>query len=96
MSAFSALVARELKLAFRAGGEAMVLVLFFVMVGVIVGHGVLLGQAQRGQTHAGVNAGAVIGVGAPAGAVRIGVVGGADQRRILRNGAGRSARDDPG
>ena len=36
MSAFSALVARELKLAFRAGGEAMVLVLFFVMVGVIV------------------------------------------------------------
>ena len=36
MSAFSALIARELKLAFRAGGEAMVLVLFFVMVGVIV------------------------------------------------------------
>jgi heme exporter protein B len=36
MSAFGALVARELKLAFRAGGEAMVLVLFFVMVGVIV------------------------------------------------------------
>ena len=36
MNAFSALIARELKLAFRAGGEAMVLVLFFVMVGVIV------------------------------------------------------------
>lgn len=36
MSAFFALIARELKLAFRAGGEAMVLVLFFVMVGVIV------------------------------------------------------------
>jgi heme exporter protein B len=36
VSAFTALITRELKLAFRAGGEAMVLVLFFVMVGVIV------------------------------------------------------------
>jgi len=36
MSAFRALIGRELKLAFRAGGEALTLVLFFVMVGVIV------------------------------------------------------------
>ncbi len=36
MTAFRALIGRELKLAFRAGGEALTLVLFFVMVGVIV------------------------------------------------------------
>jgi heme exporter protein B len=36
MSAFRALIGRELKLAFRAGGEALTLVLFFVMVAVIV------------------------------------------------------------
>jgi heme exporter protein B len=36
MSAFRALIGRELKLAFRAGGEALTLVLFFIMVGVIV------------------------------------------------------------
>jgi len=36
MSAFRALIVRDLRLAFRAGGEAMTLVLFFVMVGVIV------------------------------------------------------------
>ena len=36
MSAFSALIGRDLRLAFRAGGEALTLVLFFVMVGVIV------------------------------------------------------------
>lgn len=36
MSGFLALIGRDLKLAFRAGGEAMVLVLFFVMVAVIV------------------------------------------------------------
>jgi heme exporter protein B len=36
MSAFLALIGRELKLAFRAGGEALTLVLFFVMVAVIV------------------------------------------------------------
>ncbi len=36
MTAFGALLVRELRLAFRAGGEAMTLVLFFVMVGVIV------------------------------------------------------------
>lgn len=36
MSAFSAVIGRDLRLAFRAGGEALTLVLFFVMVGVIV------------------------------------------------------------
>lgn len=36
MSAFLALIGRELRLAFRAGGEALTLVLFFVMVAVIV------------------------------------------------------------
>lgn len=36
MSAFRALVGRDLKLAFRAGGEALTLVLFFIMVAVIV------------------------------------------------------------
>lgn len=36
MSAFRALIGRDLKLAFRAGGEALTLVLFFVMVAVIV------------------------------------------------------------
>lgn len=36
MSAFRALIVRDIRLAFRAGGEAMTLVLFFVMVGVIV------------------------------------------------------------
>ena len=36
MSAFGALIRRDLRLAFRAGGEAMTLVLFFIMVGVIV------------------------------------------------------------
>jgi heme exporter protein B len=36
MNAFRALIGRELRLAFRAGGEALTLVLFFVMVAVIV------------------------------------------------------------
>ena len=36
MNAFRALIARDLRLAFRAGGEAMTLVLFFIMVAVIV------------------------------------------------------------
>lgn len=36
MTAFAALIGRELKLAVRAGGEAMTLVLFFIMVAVIV------------------------------------------------------------
>lgn len=36
MRAFRALIGRELKLALRAGGEALTLVLFFIMVGVIV------------------------------------------------------------
>ncbi len=36
MNAFRALIGRDLKLAFRAGGEALTLVLFFVMVAVIV------------------------------------------------------------
>jgi len=36
MSAFLAVIGRELRLAIRAGGEALTLVLFFVMVGVIV------------------------------------------------------------
>lgn len=36
MSAFRALIGRDLKLAFRVGGEALTLVLFFIMVAVIV------------------------------------------------------------
>jgi heme exporter protein B len=36
MSAFLAVIGRDLRLAVRAGGEAMVMVLFFVMVAVIV------------------------------------------------------------
>lgn len=36
MNAFRALIGRDLKLAFRAGGEALTLVLFFIMVAVIV------------------------------------------------------------
>ena len=36
MNAFRALILRDLRLSFRAGGEALTLVLFFVMVAVIV------------------------------------------------------------
>src|ERR1700759_56472 len=36
MSAFGAIVGRDLKLAARVGGDALTLVLFFVMVGAIV------------------------------------------------------------
>lgn len=36
MSGFFALIARDVKLAFRAGGEAFTLVLFFVMIAAIV------------------------------------------------------------
>src|SRR3978361_1744900 len=36
MTAFLAVIARDLKLATRVGGDALTLVLFFVMVGVIV------------------------------------------------------------
>ena len=36
MNAFRALIGRDLRLAFRAGGEALTLVLFFIMVAVIV------------------------------------------------------------
>ena len=36
MNAFLAIIGRDLRLSFRAGGEALTLVLFFVMVGVIV------------------------------------------------------------
>lgn len=36
MRAFRALIGRDLRLAFRAGGEALTLVLFFIMVAVIV------------------------------------------------------------
>jgi heme exporter protein B len=36
MTAFFAIIGRDLRLSFRAGGEALTLVLFFVMVGVIV------------------------------------------------------------
>ncbi len=36
MRAFAAVIGRDLRLAFRAGGEALTLVLFFVMVAVIV------------------------------------------------------------
>lgn len=35
MSGFSALVARDIRLAFRAGGEAFTLVVFFVMIAVV-------------------------------------------------------------
>jgi heme exporter protein B len=36
MTAFLAIVGRDIRLSFRAGGEALTLVLFFVMVGIIV------------------------------------------------------------
>lgn len=36
MKALGAIIARDLKLAFRAGGEAFTLVLFFVMIAVVV------------------------------------------------------------
>ncbi len=36
MTAFLALLGRDLKLAFRAGGDALTLVLFFVMVGAVI------------------------------------------------------------
>ena len=36
MNAFRALILRDLRLSFRAGGEALTLVLFFIMVAVIV------------------------------------------------------------
>ncbi len=36
MSAFAAIIVRDVKLAFRAGGEAFTLVLFFVMIAAIV------------------------------------------------------------
>ena len=36
MKAFSAIIARDLRLAVRAGGEALTLLLFFVMIAVIV------------------------------------------------------------
>lgn len=36
MTAFFAIIGRDMRLSFRAGGEALTLVLFFIMVGVIV------------------------------------------------------------
>lgn len=36
MKAFTAIIARDLRLALRSGGDALTLVLFFVMVGVVV------------------------------------------------------------
>ena len=36
MSAFAAIIGRDVKLAFRAGGEAFTLVLFFIMIAAIV------------------------------------------------------------
>jgi heme exporter protein B len=36
MTAFLAIIGRDIRLSFRAGGEALTLVLFFVMVGIIV------------------------------------------------------------
>lgn len=36
MNAFAAIIGRDIRLSFRAGGEALTLVLFFVMVGIIV------------------------------------------------------------
>jgi heme exporter protein B len=36
MSAFSAIIVRDIRLALRSGGDALTLVLFFVMVGIVV------------------------------------------------------------
>lgn len=54
MSGFLALVGRDLRLAFRVGGEALTLVLFFVMIGVVVPFAIGPDSAQLGRLAPGI------------------------------------------
>lgn len=54
MSAFLAVIARDLRLATRVGGDALTLVLFFVMVGVIVPFAVGPDKAQLARLAPGI------------------------------------------
>jgi heme exporter protein B len=51
---FLALVGRDLRLAFRVGGEALTLVLFFVMIGVVVPFAIGPDSAQLGRLAPGI------------------------------------------
>lgn len=54
MRGFLALVGRDLRLAFRVGGEALTLVLFFVMIGVVVPFAIGPDSAQLGRLAPGI------------------------------------------
>lgn len=54
MSAFFAIVARDLRLSFRAGGEAMTLLLFFIMIAVIVPFAIGPDRAQLARLAPGI------------------------------------------
>lgn len=54
MRAFQALIARDLRLSTRIGGEALTLVLFFVMIGVIVPFAVGPDKAQLARLAPGI------------------------------------------
>lgn len=54
MRAFAALVRRDLRLALRIGGEALTLVLFFVMIGVIVPFAIGPDSAQLSRLAPGI------------------------------------------
>lgn len=54
MRAFGALVVRDLRLATRIGGEALTLVLFFVMIGVVVPFAIGPDSAQLGKLAPGI------------------------------------------
>lgn len=54
MTAFFALIVRDLRLAIRIGGEALTLVLFFVMIGVVVPFAIGPDSAQLGRLAPGI------------------------------------------
>lgn len=54
MKGFVALVGRDLRLALRVGGEALTLVLFFVMIGVVVPFAIGPDSAQLGRLAPGI------------------------------------------
>ncbi|MFY8032770.1 MAG: heme exporter protein CcmB [Devosia sp.] len=54
MRAFAAIIVRDLRLATRIGGEALTLVLFFVMIGVVVPFAIGPDSAQLGRLAPGI------------------------------------------
>lgn len=54
MRAFLAIITRDLRLAIRVGGEALTLVLFFVMIGVVVPFAIGPDSAQLGRLAPGI------------------------------------------